>query len=140
MKEQSLALIFGWAMLIGAAPAGLDLPLQPLTEADVGADGLKNAACYLHDGPNVLLVGAERNAVVNAEGDLRLLQRGSGPKPLARGARYVGSRFEITISPAGEVVRDPQITGRADERAEIRVTHKGVISSSSARWNCRLQG
>jgi hypothetical protein len=140
MNRQSLALMLGWAVLIGAAPAASDLPLRPLTVEDVGDDALRNAACYAHDGPHVLLVAAERNAVVNSDGDLRLLQRGSGPKPLARGARYMGSEFEITVSATGDVVPDSKAAGRVDGAAELRVSKKGVVSSSTARWNCRLQG
>jgi len=137
-KKLKLALLAAGAVLLGAAAPLADLPLLPLTEADVGAEALKSAACYAHDGANVLLVAAERNAVVNSDGDLRLLQRSPDDGPLTGGARYIGSRFVVTISPSGDVMPDSQLAGRGHGRAEIQVSKAGKISSATARWNCRL--
>ena len=134
-RAKPLMLLSLWVLLPAAAPA---LPLQPLTEEDVGADALRNAACYAHDGPHVLLVAAERNAVVNSDGDLRLLQRNPDRGPVARGARYIGSRFEITVSPAGEAVSDPKVAGRGDGPAQISIAKAGVVSTATARWNCKI--
>jgi len=129
-----LALLALWAIPAGAAAPSSQLPLQALTEADVGADALETAACYAHDGPAVLLVATKRNAVVNSEGDLRMLRRAGNGSPPHQGAKYVGNRFQIVISPIeGEAV---DANGRTDRPARISVVDKGIEGSINARWSC----
>ncbi|MGZ8345055.1 MAG: hypothetical protein ACXW27_15825 [Allosphingosinicella sp.] len=129
-----LALLALWALPAGAAAPCSNLPLQALTEADVGADALENAACYAHDGPAVLVLATNRNAVVSWNGDLLLLDRVDDGKPPHEGAKYAGSRFRILISPAqGDVVSS---AGRTDRPAHIRVVRKGAEDRLAARWSC----
>ena len=85
---RSLLLLALGAPLAAAAASGTGIPLQALTEADVGVNALSNSACYAHDGPAVLIVANKKNAVVNAEGDLLLLERLDEAGFPAGGARY----------------------------------------------------
>ena len=131
-----LALLALWAVPAGAAAPSSTVPLQALTEADVGADALKTAACYAHNGPAVLLVATKKNAVVNSDGDLRLLRRlGDGGFPDG-GARYGGMGFEVIISPAQGEPGDRDGNGRTNRSAEIRVVKGKSAGSITARWNC----
>jgi hypothetical protein len=128
-----LALMALWAVPAGAAATDPALPFNPLTEADVGANALATAACYAHDGPSVLLVATNRNAVVSWDGDLLLLDRiddGAAPN---EGAKYSGNRFRIVIAPEGAAVDSG---GRTDRPAQIRVVSKGKEGRRSARWSC----
>lgn len=129
-----LALLALWAIPAGAAAPSSSVPLQALTEADVGADALKNAACYAHDGPAVLLVATRRNAIVNSDGDLLLLRRVDDGSPPHAGARYAGNRFQIVISPTEGAAVDAD--GRTNRPAHIRVVKKGAEGSVAARWSC----
>jgi len=129
-----LALLALWAIPAGAAAPSSSVPLQALTEADVGADALKNAACYAHDGPAVLLVATRRNAVVNSDGDLLLLRRVDDGSPPHDGAKYAGNRFQIVISPTEGAGVDED--GRTNRSAHIRVVKKGHEGSVTARWSC----
>ncbi|HYW15690.1 MAG TPA: hypothetical protein VE891_06005 [Allosphingosinicella sp.] len=133
MKTLALAALFAAAAT--AAPA-LAIPLQALSEADVGADALRKAACYAHDGPAVLLLATKKNAIVNDEGDLRLLRRLGGRGLPDDGARYGGSGFEIRISPVPETAgrRDP--SGRRTQPAKIRIVRGKSAEDFSARWSC----
>ena len=131
-----LALLALWALPVAAAAAGSGIPLQALTEADVGADALKTSACYVHDGPSVLLVATKRNAVVNAEGDLLLLDRLDDDGFPSGGARYGSNTFKVVISPAPGGVDDVASNGRTDQSAQISVRKKGNTSSITARWSC----
>lgn len=133
------ALVALWCALSGFAAPQAAVPLQGLTEEDVGADGLKNALCYAHDGSNVLLVAAERNAIVSSEGSLRLLQRKEARAPLSAGAQYAGTRFLVSIVPEAVPAADPAAPGRRDFPAQIAVRQGSSSSSVSARWNCKLQ-
>jgi hypothetical protein len=130
-----LALLALVAVPAGAA-APSSIPLQALTEADVGADALKNSACYAHDGPAVLLVATKRNAVVNAEGDLLLLDRLDDDGFPSRGARYGSNTFKVVISPASGGVDDVDPDGRTAQSAQISVRKGGNTSSITARWRC----
>ncbi|HEX8514355.1 MAG TPA: hypothetical protein VF688_14765 [Allosphingosinicella sp.] len=125
-----------WAPLAAAAASGSGLPLQALTEADVGADALQNSACYAHDGPAVLLVATRRNAIVNADGDLLLLDRLDDDGYPRGGARYGSNTFRIVISPAPGEVDDTASDGRTAQSAQISVRRRGSTSSITARWNC----
>jgi hypothetical protein len=122
------------ALSAGAAAPSSSLPLQALTEADVGAEALTNAACYLHDGPNVLLVATKKNAVVNSDGDLLMLSRAGGGGFPADGARYRGNNFEVVIAPAQDPVA--AAGGRTDRTAQVSVKTDGGLHSKSARWSC----
>jgi hypothetical protein len=132
---RSLALLALWALPAAAAAPGTGIPLQALTEADVGAGALENAACYAHDGPAVLVVATKRNAVVNAEGDLLLLDRlGDGGFP-GGGARYGSNSFKVVISPAPGAA-NVAANGRTDRPAQISVRKRGDSSSVTAQWSC----
>ena len=128
---RSLALLALWAIPAGAAAPSL--PLQALTETDVGANALQAAACYAHDGPSVLLVASNRNAVANWQGDLLMLDRVDDGRPPYSGAKYAGNRFKIVISPEGEA---SSAGGRTDQPAELRIESKGRESRATARWTC----
>jgi hypothetical protein len=131
-----LALLALAAIPAGAAASSSTAPLQALTEADVGADALKNAACYAHDGPAVLLVATKKNAVVNADGDLRLLQRSGGGGFPSGGARYRGTEFEVVISPTPGEDGDVSESGRRNQPAQVRIVQRGKAHSFDARWSC----
>jgi hypothetical protein len=107
-----------------------------LTEADVGADALKNSACYAHNGPAVLLVATKRNALVNSDGDLLLLDRLDDDGFPSRGARYGSNSFKVVISPATGDVDDVDSDGRTAQSAQISVRRHGTTSSITARWRC----
>jgi hypothetical protein len=128
-----LALLALWAIPAGAAAPSSSVPLQALTEADVGANALETAACYAHDGPSVLLVATNRNAVVSWDGDLLLLDRVDDGSPPYEGAKYAGNRFRIIISPEDGVVT---AGGRTDRPAQIRIVGKGKEGHKAARWAC----
>jgi hypothetical protein len=136
---RSLALL---AICTIAAPAAAaaawsaGVPLQALTEADVGADALKNSACYAHDGPAVLLVATKRNAVVNADGDLLLLDRLDDDGFPSDGARYGSNTLKVVIAPAAGPVDDVSVEGRTDQSAQISVRRHGSTTSITARWSC----
>ena len=136
---RSLALPALWALPAAAAAAGPGIPLQALTEADVGADGLRNSACYAHDGPAVLVVASKKNAVINAAGDLLLLQRLDDGSP-AGGARYGSNSFRLVISPAPGAAADVASDGRTHRPAQISITRRGTTSSYNARWSCTRSG
>ena len=125
-----------WALPAAAAASVSGLPLQALTEADVGADALRNSACYAHDGPAVLLVATKRNAVVNAEGDLLLLDRLDDDGYPRNGARYGSNTFRVVISPAPGGPDDVASDGRTHRSAQISVRRRGQTSSITARWSC----
>ncbi len=131
-----LALLALWAIPAGAAAPNSSIPLQALTEADVGADALKNSACYAHDGPAVLLVATKRNAIVNSDGDLLLLDRLDDDGFPADGARYGSNSFKVVISPAQGPVDDTAESGRTQQSAQLSVRRKGNTSSITARWSC----
>ncbi|HYG49171.1 MAG TPA: hypothetical protein VD846_14665 [Allosphingosinicella sp.] len=133
---RKLALVALCAISAATAAHAQGVPLQALTEADVGADALKNSACYAHDGPAVLLVATKRNAIVNSDGDLRLLRRLGGGGFPDRGARYGGMGFEVIISPAASESGDLDEGGRSNRPAEIRVVKGKNAGSIAARWNC----
>ncbi|HEX8469076.1 MAG TPA: hypothetical protein VF620_14860 [Allosphingosinicella sp.] len=133
---RSLLLLAVLAPLAAAAAPGAAIPLQALTEADVGADALKNSACYAHDGPAVLLVATKKNAVVNAEGDLLLLDRLDDDGLPNGGARYGSNTLKVVISPAPGAVDDTAADGRTAQSAQISVRRRGSISSITARWSC----
>jgi hypothetical protein len=133
---RSLSLLALWALPAAAVAAGSGIPLQALTEADVGPDALKNAACYAHDGPAVLLVASKRNAVVNADGDLLLLDRLDDDGFPSDGARYGSNTFKVVIAPAPGPVDDVAASGRTDQSAQISVRHRGTTKSITARWSC----
>lgn len=133
---RSLALLALWALPAASAAAGPGIALQALTEADVGADGLRNSACYAHDGPSVLVVASKRNAVVNAEGDLLLLDRLDDDGSPAAGARYGSNSFKLVISPAPGVPDDVASDGRTHQSAQISIRRRGTISNFTARWSC----
>jgi hypothetical protein len=133
---RSLLLLALGAPLAAAAVPGTGIPLQALTEADVGADALKNSVCYAHDGPAVLVVATKRNAVVNAEGDLLLLDRLDDDGSPRTGARYGSNTFKLFISPAPGAVDDVAPDGRTHQSAQISVRKRGNVSSITARWSC----
>ena len=133
---RSLSLLALWALPAAAAASATGIPLQALTEADVGADALKNSACYAHDGPSVLLVATKKNAVVNAGGDLLLLDRLDDDGFPRGGARYGSNSFKVVISPAAGPVDDVTAEGRTDQSAQISVRRRGSTSSITARWSC----
>jgi hypothetical protein len=133
---RKLALLALFAIPASAALAASGVPLQALTEADVGADALKNAACYAHDGPAVLLVATKRNAVVNADGDLLLLDRLDDDGYPADGARFGSNSFKVEISPAPGAVDDVSENGRTDQAARISVRRRRSTTSITARWTC----
>jgi hypothetical protein len=135
---RNLALLALWALPAAAAAAatGSGIPLQALTEADVGADALKNSACYAHDGPAVLLVATKRNAIVNSDGDLLLLDRLDDDGFPRNGARYGSNSFKVVISPAPGAVDDTSADGRTAQSAQISVRRRGTTSSITARWSC----
>ena len=124
------------AALPAAAAAGSGIPLPALPEADVGADALKSSACYVHDGPSVLLVATKRNAVVNSDGDLLLLDRLDDDGFPSDGARYGSNTFKVVIAPAAGGVDDVSANGRTDQSAQVSVRRKGNTSSITARWSC----
>ena len=135
-----LALAALWALPAAAAVAATGVPLQALTEADVGADALKNSACYAHDGPAVLLVATKKNAIVNAEGDLLLLDRLDDDGFPRGGARYGSNTFKVVISPAPGAVDHTAADGRTAQSAQISVRRRGSTSSITARWSCNTSG
>ena len=126
-----------WAIPAAAATAsGPAVPLQALTETDVGADALSNSACYAHDGPAVLVVASKRNAVVNSDGDLLLLDRLDDDGSPAGGARYGSNSFKLVISPASGTADDVASDGRTNRSAQISIRRRGADSSFTARWSC----
>jgi hypothetical protein len=137
---RSLSLLALWALPAAAVASGSGIPLQALTEADVGADALKNSACYAHDGPAVLLVATKKNAVVNAEGDLLLLDRLDDDSFPRGGARYGSNSFKVVVSPAPGPVDDVTSEGRTDQSAQISVRRRGSTSTITARWTCNAAG
>jgi hypothetical protein len=131
-----LALLAICAIAAPAAAASGGLPLQALTEADVGANALENAACYAHDGPAVLLVATKRNAVVSSGGDLLLLDRLDDDGYPHGGARYGSNTLKVVIAPAPGPVDDVSAKGRTDQAAQISVRTHGTTRSITARWSC----
>lgn len=131
-----LASVTLWALPVAAAASAAGVPLQALTEADVGADALQNSACYAHDGPAVLLVATKKNAIVNSEGDLLLLDRLDDDGFPRRGARYGSNTFKVVISPAPGAVDDTASNGRTAQSAQISVRRRGTTSTITARWSC----
>jgi hypothetical protein len=111
-----------------------------LTETDVGADALRNSACYAHDGAAVLVVASKRNAVVNAEGDLLLLDRLDDDGSPAGGARYGSNSFKLVISPAPGAADDVTADGRSNRSAQISIRRRGSTSNITARWSCNRGG
>ncbi|HEX8063981.1 MAG TPA: hypothetical protein VF535_12285 [Allosphingosinicella sp.] len=132
---KALLLMAVGALSAGAAAPSSSLPLQALTEADVGADALKNSACYVHDGPAVLLVATKNNAIVNSDGDLLMLDRAGHRSFPAGGARYRGNMFEVVISPAAEEAEQGE-SGRTNRAAQIMVKAGKTTHSLNARWSC----
>lgn len=133
---RSLLLLALWALPAAAAVSATGIPLQALTEGDVGADALKNSACYAHDGPAVLLVATKKNAIVNSDGDLLLLDRLDDDGFPRGGARYGSNTFKVVISPAPGPVDDVSANGRTAQSAQISVRRRGSTSSITARWSC----
>ena len=133
---RSLLLLALLAPFAAAAAPVSGLPLQALTESDVGAEALKNSACYAHDGPAVLLVATKRNAIVNSDGDLLLLDRLDDDGFPRDGARYGSNSFKVSVSPAQGPVDDTAENGRTDRSAQVSVRRKGSTSSITARWSC----
>lgn len=133
---RSLLLLAVLAPFAAAAAPVSGLPLQALTESDVGAEALKNSACYAHDGPSVLLIASRKNAVVNAEGDLLLLDRLDDDGSPSKGARYGSNSFKVVVSPAAGPVDDVASNGRTQQSAQISVRRGGKTSSVTARWSC----
>jgi hypothetical protein len=131
-----LALVALWALPAAAVASGSGISLQPLTEGDVGVDALRNSACYAHDGPAVLLVATKKNAIVNSEGDLLLLDRLDDDGFPRGGARYGSNSFKVVISPAPGGVDDTAADGRTAQSAQISVRRRGSTSSITARWSC----
>ncbi len=129
-----------WALPAAAAVSATGIPLRALTEADVGADALRNSACYAHDGPAVLLVATRKNAIVNAEGDLLLLDRLDDDGFPKGGARYGSNGFKVVISPAPGALDDAAADGRTAHSAQISVRRRGSTSSITARWSCNASG
>jgi hypothetical protein len=124
------------ALAAGAAAQAPPVPLQALTEADVGPDALSNAACYVHDGPAVLLVATRKNAVVNHDGDLLLLRRAGDRAFPSGGARYTANNFEVVIAAAAEEPGEAAGDGRSDRAAQVSVRASGRRQSMTARWSC----
>lgn len=133
---RSLQLLALLALPAAAAASASGIPLQALTEGDVGADALRNSACYAHDGPAVLLVATKKNAIVNSGGDLLLLDRLDDDGFPRDGARYGSNTFKIVISPAPGPVDDTAANGRTARSAQISVRKRGTVSSMTARWSC----
>ncbi|MEA3054493.1 MAG: hypothetical protein QOG72_3396 [Sphingomonadales bacterium] len=133
---RSLALLAIWAVSAAAAAPGPGVPLQALTEADVGAGALENSACYVHDGPAVLVVATVKNAVVNSDGDLLLLDRLDDDGFPSGGARYGSNTLKVVIAPAPGPVDDVAASGRTDQSAQISVRKRGSTKSITARWSC----
>lgn len=131
---KAIVLLAVGALSAGAAAPSSSVPLQALTEADVGADALTNSACYVHDGPAVLLVATKKNAVINSAGDLLMLSRSGGRGFPSDGARYRGSNFEVVIAPA-EAAKVAG-GGRTDRAARVSVRTEGNTHSMAARWSC----
>jgi hypothetical protein len=125
-----------WALPVAAAASAAGIPLQALTEAEVGVDALKKSACYAHDGPAVLLVATKKNAIVNADGDLLLLDRLDDDGFPSGGARYGSNTLKVVISPAPGAVDDTAANGRTAQAAQISVRRRGNTSSITARWSC----
>lgn len=133
---RSIALLALWALPAAAATASGPVPLQALTETDVGADALGNSACYAHDGPAVLVVASKRNAVVNSDGDLLLLDRLDDDGSPVGGARYGSNSFKLVISPAPGAPDDVASDGRTHRSAQISIRRHGTTSNFTARWSC----
>ena len=131
-----LALLAIWAVSAAAAAPAPGIPLQALTEAEVGADALKHAACYVHDGPAVLVVATEKNAVVNSGGDLLLLDRLDDDGFPSGGARYGSNSFKVIIAPAPGGADDVSAEGRTVQSAQVSVRKRGSTRSITARWAC----
>ena len=136
LAMRHLAFVALWALPAAAAAMATGVPLQALTEADVGADALKNSACYAHDGPAVLVVATRKNAVVNSDGDLLLLDRLDDDGYPNRGARYGSNTFKVVIAPAAGPVDDVAADGRTHQAAQISVRRRGATSTVTARWSC----
>lgn len=126
-----------WAVPAAAAAAASGVPLQALTEADVGADALRKSACYANDGPSVLVVATKKNAAVNSGGDLLLLDRLDDDGSPHGGARYGSNSFQVVIAPMPEPADGVGPDGRTNRSAKISVRQGGATSSITARWNCR---
>ncbi|MGA9583422.1 MAG: hypothetical protein WBR13_15790 [Allosphingosinicella sp.] len=123
-----------WALLPAAATAAV--PLQALGEGDVGAEALENSACYAHDGPAVLVVATRKNAVVNSEGDLLLLERLGDDGAPGGGARYGSDRFEVVIAPSPGPAGPKASDGRTHQPARISVRTGKNVSNGTVRWAC----
>lgn len=127
-------LLAGLSAILAAAAPPSEMPLRGLTEADVGADALANSACYAHVGQTVLAVATKRNAVVNSNGDLLLIDR-LGGGTLTDGARYGGTTLKIVISPLG-ASQAAGPGGRIDRPATIRIVKGRATQSVEGHWNC----
>ena len=112
--------------------------LRPLTEADLGADALKNAGCYLHDGNQVLLVGTQLNGVLNWKGDLLLVKRVAGKGSPAPGASYRANRFLLTVQPNLDPGAGVTASNRVDRPAQVQLKSGGIQGQFEARWSCAL--
>lgn len=132
-----LLLLALWALPAAAAafPAS-GVPLRALSEGEVGADALENSACYAHDGPAVLVVATRKNAVVNSEGDLLLLDRLGDDGFPGAGARYGSDRFQVVIEPVPGPAGARASDGRTHQPARISVRMGKNMSSSAVRWAC----
>ncbi|MEO7177609.1 MAG: hypothetical protein ABIW83_02085 [Allosphingosinicella sp.] len=130
---KALLILAAGALSAGAAAPG-PVPLQALTEADVGANALASSACYVHSGSAVLVVATRKNAVVNSDGDLLMLDRSGSRGFPGGGARYRGNHLEVVIVP-GEAATAAD-GGRTDRAAQVSVATDGDTRSMTARWSC----
>ena len=110
--------------------------LLPLTEAELGADALKSAGCYLHDGERVLLVGTKRNGVLNWQGDLLLVQRVAAKGPPSAGASYGSSGFRLSLQPDLSPAASVSKGGRIERPAQVQIRSKGAEGHFRAHWSC----
>lgn len=129
-----------WAFLPAAASAAASgVPLQALSEGEVGAEALENSACYAHDGPAVLVVATRKNAVVNSGGDLLLLDRLGADGFPGPGARYGSDRFQVVIAPVPGPAGPRASDGRTHQQAQISVRTGKKLSNGTVRWACGSQ-
>jgi hypothetical protein len=77
-----------------------------------------------------------KNAVVNSDGDLLLLDRLDDDGFPSGGARYGSNSFKVVITPAPGPVDDVNVNGRTDQSAQISVRKRGSTRSMTARWSC----
>jgi hypothetical protein len=128
-------------ILSGTSIAGVEAgpQLRPLSTADVDPAAVDGSACYLHQGGQVLLIGARRNAVFSFDEGLLLVDRaGAGDGALMQGAGYRGSDLRVEIAVDPDPAREKRLASRIDRPATVSIRRHNAQRIFEARWNCKI--